>query len=166
MTNGNQSVNLAMPVGLPAPGIDPVAHYRDLTANISVEATNVNMVSVWTVNQDRYSGLYAMTKGFLRYIPAGGSAPDDTITTSPMLVLKSWLWDYLELRKNAVPGLPLPKLIAYGHADHDAISDAVRTELSTNPRYRSLSDSERAQAESDFLAGRLTLLTSSATFIG
>lgn len=161
-----QNVNLVMPIGLPPDGTDSVTHYGNLRTRLSAGVTASNVAEVWVADEDAYSGLYAMSKGFLRYLPVGASAPDGTTLAAPMLTLKSWLWDYLALRQNVSAGVTLPKLIGYANVRPDTVKAATHSELASNPRYQSLSAAERTQAEDDFMAGDLQLLVSPATMIG
>ena len=161
-----QNVNLVMPVGLPPAGTDAATHYSLLRTRLSSEVDATDVTHVWITNEDAYSGLFAMCKGFLRYFPVGTTAPNGTTLAAPMLTLKTWLWDYLALRQNASAGVTLPKLIGYGNVHPDSVRDAVRDELSTNPRYQSLDAAARTQAETDFMAGDAQMLASAATRIG
>src|SRR5215213_8096281 len=140
-----------MPIGLPAQGSDPTVHYTNLNTRLIANVAAGNAVRARVADEPTYSGLFAMCNGFLRYIPAGGSAPDGTTLTAPMLVLKTWLWAFLELRKSAPPGSVLSKLIGYGNVDANEVRLAIRAELSTNSRYVSLTTAQRTQAENDFL---------------
>lgn len=158
-------VTLAMPIGLPPTGTDPATHWPQLETRLNT-ATSANVVSVWVADEANYSGLFAMTRGMLRLVPTGGTAPDGSTATSPLLLLKPWLWDYLELRKTAAPGSILPKVISYGNVDTATVGTAIGAELAGNPRYSTLTGAERTQAQTDFLAGTIRLLVAAGTMIG
>jgi hypothetical protein len=155
-----------MPIGLPAAGADPVNHYNNLQTRLSVAVDASNVTQLWVTDADAFSGLFAMCKGFLRYFPVGSTAPDGTTLASPMLVLKTWLWDYIALRNNVTGGVTLPKLVSYGNVDSDEVRDAVHAEFTTNSRYQSMSLAERTQAETDFMASDAQMLVSPATMLG
>ena len=161
-----QDVNLAMPVGLPAPNANAQAHYQQLATRLTASVATGNVVRAWIADEAAYDALHAMSTGFLTFVPTGGSGPGGAAVGSPMLVLKLWLWDYLELRRNAAPSAPPPKLIGYGNADAGDVALTVRAELASNTRYQSLTAQQRTQAETDFLAGTLKLLVSAGTRIG
>jgi hypothetical protein len=165
MANAEQQVTLAMPLGLPAVGASHPAHFANLQSRLSA-TTMGNVVRAWVADEPAYSALFAMVKGLLRYIPVGGIAPDGTMVTTPMLVLKTWLWDYLELRKNVAPSTPLPKLIGYANVDQNSVALAIRAELGSNPRHKQLAAQQRTLAEVDFLAGTARLVVSAGTAIG
>jgi hypothetical protein len=160
-----QTADLTMPVGLPPAGDDPVVHYNALRTRLSVTVDANNVTSIWVADEDDFSGVFAMCKGFLRYLPAGASALDGTTLTAPMLLLKAWLWDYLALRNGVSAGITVPKLIGYGNVHPGTVTDAVHAELTSNPRYQALSVAERTQIETDFMAGNSQMLVSAATVI-
>lgn len=164
MADQTQSVTLAMPIGLPPQGTVAATHFAALQSRLSASLTT-SLAKVWVANDAAYSGLFAMTKGFLRMIPSGSAGPDGTTLTAPMLVLKPWLWDSIALRRNAPSG-GLPRLIGFGNVDAAAVTLAIRADLTGNPRYQALTTAERTQAETDFAAGTIKLLVNAGTMIG
>ena len=164
MADPTQTVTLAMPIGLPPQGIAPATHFAALQSRLSANLSAA-MAKVWVADEAAYSGLFAMSKGFLRMIPAGSAGPDGVTLAAPMLVLKPWLWDYLALRRNT-PGGALPRLIGYANVEASAVTLAIRAELAANTRYQALTAAERTQAETDFAAGTIKLLVNAGTMIG
>ena len=152
-----KEVTLAMPVGLPPTGVAPDVHYAQLATRMTANKAG-NVIHVWVSDENDYSGLFTMSRGMTRIVPSGAAMPDGSTASTPSLLLKPWLWDYLALRQAAAPGAVLPKQIAYANVDIAQLDTAVATELSANQRYGTLTTQERTDAKSDFLAGASRLL--------
>lgn len=158
-------LTLAMPIGLPAAdaGSD---HYSELAARLDVQLDADGRVAIRVADEDAFSAVAAVSKGLLRYLPAGTEAPDGSRLAMPALHLSIWLWDYLALRRYGPDASSVPRTVIYLHIDSAAVTDAIDAELGTNGRYEQLTSEERVELQSEFIAGTRSLLVEAGTAIG
>ncbi|HKQ50378.1 MAG TPA: IPT/TIG domain-containing protein [Phycisphaerae bacterium] len=164
----DQSLTLAMPVGLHPTGEDPETFYAELESRIEAQTSTASVVSIWTDPNDRYSGIYAMIKAAVRYAPTGAPGLDGTTpVTTPTLICRTWVWDYLSLQ-SASGGRSVPTLVVavYSNLDEAAVRIDITVEFAANPVYADLTSDERAAAVDEFMSGDSVVLVSAGTRLG
>jgi hypothetical protein len=166
MADADAQLTLAMPVGLPATGVDAAAFFADLAGRIEAQVS-ATVVSVWTDADAVYSGLYPMVKAAVWYAPVGAAGLDGGPVSSPTLYCRTWPLEYLSLRASTGGGdTALPAVIGYGNVDPDEVELAIASELASNEQYANLSDADRTTIVSDFMAGNARLLVEAGHRIG
>ena len=166
MTNSTTALHLAMPVGIPAEGADPATYYQSLKQAMTTTVANNETVRVWIADDDQYTTLFAMAKGALRFLRQGAQGPKTGPVASDTLVLKIWIWDYLNLRKCIASGKRLPKVITYSNVDEAKVRTAIQTEVGANPRYAKRTAAEKTALLDEFMNDGSQLLISAGTPIG
>ena len=165
MSDAAGTVVLAMPVGLPPSGAQPTAHYADLATRVAVQPA-ADRVQIWAADDPAWADLFAMGKGLLRYYAAGSTGPDGSALTTPLLALKLWLWEYLEMRRTAGSSSSVATVVCYGNVDAAAVESAIDAELAANERYAAMSSDDRTKIKTDFMAGTIRIMVAGGTRIG
>jgi hypothetical protein len=166
MTTSSNNLHLTMPIGIPAQEVDIATYYQNLKQAMSVTVASNETVRIWTSDDDQYTTLFAMAKGALRFLPKGAQGPKSIPVTDATLVLKIWIWDYLNLRKSVAPGKSLPKLITYGNVDEAKVRTAIQQEVGGNPRYAKRTAIEKTAMVDAFMKDGSRLLISAGIPIG
>lgn len=149
-----------MPIGLPADPLDAATQFAGLHSRLEAETNTTNSFSAWVVNDPVYTGVYAMVRGLLFFVPAGGGDALGRTATTPTLMLKVWMVDYLKLKKLA--GSVAPKVICYRNLDVTEVTNALRTLIAANPFLAS----RAATLLSQLMAGQGSLLVKAGAMIG
>jgi hypothetical protein len=163
MTQVPDAPELAMPIGLPSAGADVETHYTDLASILSAEVSASNVAQIWVADSPQFITLHTMVRAAVRYYPAGSSGPGDASFSTDTMLFKTWLWDYLSLRKSSGAGTLIPTAIQISNVDPTSIAALIREELQTNERYANLTVAERSQIETEFMTGNRHLLVTSGT---
>lgn len=166
MSPPSRPLRVAMPVGMPAAGANVADYYQGLGQATMVRTDTPGTVSVWISDDAQYTGLFAMVKGALRFVPQGQAGPDGQAVAAPAMVLKIWFWEYLTLRKCAAPGQSLPKLIVYGHVDPATVRSAIGQAIESEPRNATRTAVEKTAMADAFMNGQSAMLVSGGTPIG
>lgn len=120
-----------MPIGLPADPLDAATQFAGLRSRLEAEINTADSFSAWVVNDPMYTSVHAMVRGLLVFVPAGGVDALGRTATTPTLMLKVWMVDYLKLKKLA--GSAAPKLICYRNLDVTEVNNALRILIAGNP---------------------------------
>lgn len=122
----------AMPVGLPANPALAASHFAQLRTRFDAEIGAANSVSAWVANEALYSGVYAMTRGLLAFIPAGGTDFLGRTVAEPSIVMRIWANEYLALQRLA--GRSAPKFIWYRKLDTAEVQRSLQAIIAAQPR--------------------------------
>lgn len=154
------ALRFAIPVGLPPTGTSAVTHFEQLRTRLQSEVLPTNRVAAWVADEALYSGVHAMTRGLLLYVPTGATDFLGRTATEPMLVMRIWANEYLKLRDLA--GRAAPKFVVYRHAQESDVRSALQAVIAGQPRLAAQAATVLAQV----MAGTSRLLVTSGTRIG
>ena len=163
MNKQSDNLDLAMPLGLPLKGADKEAHYTAMASLLSIEITKAKVARIWVASNPLYANVHAMARAAVRYYPKGSKGPDGAAEATNTLYFKTWLWEYLSLKKSAGGGKLVPAVIRIANIDNAQMKTLVEQELKSNSRYKSRTTTERTQMKTDFLVGKLNLLVAAGT---
>lgn len=156
----NTPPQFAMPIGLPADPLDAATQFAGLHSRLEAEINTSKSFSAWVVNDPVYTGVHAMVRGLLVFVPAGRVDAFGRTATTPTLMLKVWIVDYLKLKKFA--GSVAPKLICYRNLDVTEVTNAVRTLIAASPSLAG----RAATLLPQLMAGQGSLLVKAGAVIG
>lgn len=160
----NETVNLAMPFGLPNEEVDMLAHYQNLKDESSLEVEGDTAI-IFTTAASEWSSIHTMCRCVVEVLPAGSTALEGVEVTDPIVMIKPWLWDFLQMSENAGGSL-LPSKVLYQNIDLAELENDIRTEIDTNERYSSLTAAEKISLVNQFLNSEAKLLMEPESRLG
>lgn len=168
MSSTDTQLALAMPVGLPADGVDSATFFTTLSGLIEADVTSENAIEVWTDAAREYSGVYPMARSFAWYVPTGSPGLDgSSLVSTPTIYCRTWLDEYLSLRTaSGGGGTVIPAVVEYSNLDESEVRSDVTTLVATEERYAALAADEKAAFVDGFMTGSAKLLVGAGARFG